>query len=148
MSVLNQHTNIKNAGRKANTKSIKPENCPACHKAMNICYEEKDLFYCPECVIHVKDGQIVTVDQHGNYEPPLGHVKDKAQLRVVDKDEKPSEEEQEEPQNLDFYFRSGDKKCFKNLIAREFRGAWMILEKPDGKVVMINSANVNYCEEM
>lgn len=141
-----RNINPRNAGRRPDPKYVKPENCPACGKPMNICTEEKDLFYCPGCLVHVRNSEIVTVDYKGNYQPPLGHVGDKAKLRVVGEDEQ--QEEQDEPQNLDFYFRSGDKKCFKNLIARSMNGPWMVLEKPDGKVVMVNSDNVNYCEEM
>jgi len=121
MSVLNQHTNIKNAGRKPNPKSIKPLNCPTCQKQMNICTEEKDLFYCQECLIHVKNGDIVTIDHDGEYQPPLGYVSArKTQLRVVKKEEL--------LQDLDFYFNTGDKKCFRGVLPDKPKSEWMVLE--------------------
>ena len=165
--------------KKASVESpIKPrpqQKCPACHRLMNICTEAKDLYYCPECGIHLKDGQAVTVDKNGNFKPALGYVNEKPRLTVVKK---------VEPQNIDIYFNSGNKKAFRGVLAhwphgqwivlkkqvpdksegidfyftsgnkKQFKGVdvksiigtWILLEKPSSREISVNSHNVNWFE--
>lgn len=119
-------------------KKTKREICPCCNMEMNICKEAEGLYYCPECDIHMKNGQIVPANEEGNFEAPLGHIKPK--LAVV----KP----EAAPQNIDIYFKSGAKKGFRGITAHLPREGWIILTKPDGKEISIYAPNVNYLDEV
>ena len=143
--ILNERKQEPNSQRKPKAN----QKCPTCYKNMNVCPEEKNLYFCPDCFIHVRNCQIVTVNSNGDYSQPLGHVNDKkTQLKVVKPVEQPTEEDKPEPQDLDFYFASGDKKKFKAVLSNEPKGTWIMLEKPDGKIIMINANNVNWIEEV
>lgn len=120
-------------------KRIKHDKCPACNKAMNLCKEEEGLWYCPECAVHVRNGQICTTDPNGEFEPPLGHVN--KNLRLV-------KDDQSDPYNIDVWFSTGIKKCFRGLTGHTPKGQWIILTKADGKEISINANNVNYIEEV
>lgn len=115
------------------------ENCPACGQEMNICREETGLYYCDRCHIHVKDGEVKNTDINGEF-ANLAHVKP---LKLVDK-----KEEKPKPQNIDIFFASGDKKCFRGVIGAEPRGGWIMLTKADGKEIQICAGNINYLEEI
>lgn len=118
------------------------EHCPACSKPMNVCREEDGLYYCPDCLIHTKNGVVKTVNYDGDFSE-LAHIK--PELKLVDKN---LSEEKPQPQSIDFYFNSGDKKCFRDVIGSEPRDGWIILTKANGKEISINVRNVNYLEEI
>lgn len=116
-------------------------------QSMNVCREDAGLFYCPECLIYVKDGVIKTADVNGEFQKPLGHTK--PDLKLVDKvSGKEVPEEKPEPQNIDVYFSNGDKKCFRNVIGLKPREGWIVLTKVNGAEVVINAQNVNYMDEI
>lgn len=117
------------------------ENCPACGQLMNVCREETGLYYCDKCHIHFKDGEIKNTDVNGEF-TTLAHTK--PELKLVDK----SGTSEAKPQNIDFYFNSGDKKCFRDVLASEPRDGWIILTKKDGREIVINARNINYLEEL
>ena len=119
-------------------KKVKHETCPCCNMEMNICTEAEGLYYCPECDIHMKNGQIVTVSKDGKFEEPLGYVK--PDLKIV--------KTETAPQNLDAYFTSGAKKGFRGVTAQLPRNGWIILTKPDGKEISIYAPNLNYLDEV
>ena len=116
------------------------EYCPACSKPMNVCREEDGLYYCPDCLIHIKDGIMRTTNYYGEFSDPLAHVK--LELKLA---ENPPEEK---PQSIDCYFKSGDKKCFRDVVGSEPKNGWIILTKANGKEISINAHNVNYLDEI
>ena len=130
MSVLNQAQEGKlpaQRRRGPKKKAIeKHEDCPCCLRATNKCPEEENLFYCPECAVHVRNGQVVTTTKEGKFEEPLGHIGPR--LRVIKSEEKPEPQKTADPQDIDFYFSSGDKKGFTNVTAIPPQDGWIVLE--------------------
>lgn len=129
-------------GKTKEASKWEKENCPACGQQMNICREETGLYYCDKCHIHFKDGEIKNSDVDGEF-ITLAHSN--PELKLVDKN---TPGEKQKPQSIDFYFNSGDKKCFRDITASEPRDGWIILAKKDGREVIINARNVNYLEEL
>jgi Zn-finger nucleic acid-binding protein len=123
------------------TDRPKPQliRCPLCETELNRLppIEGDEIYFCPECNTAYRplEGKLTELDAKGN-ESVLAYIREQ---------DKPSEEP---AKAYDVYFESKDKRKFVGIVGLSHEKGWMILTNKAGREVLINSAKVNFVEEV
>lgn len=112
----------------------KIKRCPLCLTEMGKAPETRDVWVCPECMVHEKNGELYNVDRRGNLRKSTNLEEKKQYLETM---------------SIAVWFNSKDKKQFDNITEMTHRlDGWMILVRVDGKEIIINKHQVNFIEEV